>query len=347
MKKLLFLFSLAMMIFLNSCKEDKLTCKIVSPYNGQSVLISKDLIIKIEATSTKSSVTKVMVYYSSLTQEQPYIITVAPYTVTIPSQLLTLGKLTIKAVATNSEGKEEEISVTVDIVENIDNGEKESPDFVTFADGNRPDSWKTYTWEIANKGYDDNYSLKSTNPTATVYTNKTLNAPTYIEFYTNIIENNSNSKDIDLYIDDEKAQALSSEPVNNNWVKWIYSVDSGKHAFRWQTEGALKYLDAITFAPAQLAMVTTVEIHSVNSSSAVSGGNVESHGNSKVFARGVCWNTEETPTIDNFKTTNNYGLGSFTSYLVGLTPNTTYYIRAYATNSVGTAYGEQKSFTTE
>ena len=126
--------------------------------------------------------------------------------------------------------------------------EKESPDFVTFTNGEVPSGWITYTWEPAQKGYDDDYSLKSANQIAIVYTQKTVHVPTYLEFYTHIKENH-NDLNIDLYIDDKQAQALSSEPANNNWVKWIYLVDSGKHQFKWQTEGALKYLDNIRFLP--------------------------------------------------------------------------------------------------
>ena len=66
----------------------------------------------------------------------------------------------------------------------------------------------------------------------------------------------------------------------------------------------------------------------------------------EVTARGVCWSTSQNPTISNSHTTDGNGTGSFTSSLTNLTPNTTYYVRAYATNNAGTGYGEQKSFTT-
>jgi uncharacterized protein (TIGR02145 family) len=63
------------------------------------------------------------------------------------------------------------------------------------------------------------------------------------------------------------------------------------------------------------------------------------------MARGVCWSTSPNPTLSDSYTVDSSGLGSFTSNLVGLTDNTTYYVRAYATNSVGTAYGNAVSFT--
>jgi len=67
----------------------------------------------------------------------------------------------------------------------------------------------------------------------------------------------------------------------------------------------------------------------------------------RVTARGVCWSTSENPTTSNSKTTNGTGLGTYTSNITGLSPNTTYYVRAYATNAEGTAYGDQRSFKTQ
>jgi uncharacterized protein (TIGR02145 family) len=75
------------------------------------------------------------------------------------------------------------------------------------------------------------------------------------------------------------------------------------------------------------------------------GGNVTDMGATDVTARGVCWSTSENPTISNSHTTDGSGLGSFTSNITGLTSGETYYVRAYATNSSGTAYGNQVSLT--
>ena len=96
-----------------------------------------------------------------------------------------------------------------------------------------------------------------------------------------------------------------------------------------------------------LATVTTNPITSFTTISAVCSGTVSNDGDSNITARGICWNTSANPTVENSKTIDGTGTGTFTSNLSGLTPNTTYYIRAYATNSVGTAYGNELSFTTE
>ena len=92
--------------------------------------------------------------------------------------------------------------------------------------------------------------------------------------------------------------------------------------------------------------VTTSSVSSIGTTSATCGGNVTSDGGATVTARGVCWSTSQNPTISDSHTTNGTGTGSFTSSLTGLAQNTTYYVRAYATNSVGTAYGSEVNFTT-
>lgn len=95
-----------------------------------------------------------------------------------------------------------------------------------------------------------------------------------------------------------------------------------------------------------LALLTTSNISSISSNSAISGGNISFDGGSLVISRGVCWSTSQNPSLtDNF-TQNGAGMGIFSSTIIGLQPATTYYLRAYATNSVGTTYGNQVSFTT-
>jgi uncharacterized protein (TIGR02145 family) len=96
----------------------------------------------------------------------------------------------------------------------------------------------------------------------------------------------------------------------------------------------------------QIPSLTTTSISQVTSTSAISGGNIIANGGSTVTARGVVWNTNGTPTISDNKTTDGSGTGSYVSDLTGLNLNTTYYVRAYATNSIGTAYGNEVSITT-
>ncbi len=93
--------------------------------------------------------------------------------------------------------------------------------------------------------------------------------------------------------------------------------------------------------------VTTSEISSIASSSALSGGIVEDDGGTTVTTRGVCWSTTQSPDLNDDCTIDGAGTGQFTSNLTGLNANTKYYVRAYATNETGTAYGNSISFSTK
>lgn len=97
----------------------------------------------------------------------------------------------------------------------------------------------------------------------------------------------------------------------------------------------------------EVPTVTTQTVTDITQTSAVCGGNVTSDGGGIVTTRGVCWSTSQNPTISNNHTTDGTGVGVFASDITGLNPNTTYYVKAYATNSAGTSYGEQMIFTTE
>ena len=96
-----------------------------------------------------------------------------------------------------------------------------------------------------------------------------------------------------------------------------------------------------------LPTVTTAQVTNVGSVKATCGGDVTSDGSLSVTARGVCYSTEQQPTIADTHTTDGKGLGTFTSNLTGLQDKTTYYVRAYATTAAGTSYGAERSFKTE
>lgn len=95
-----------------------------------------------------------------------------------------------------------------------------------------------------------------------------------------------------------------------------------------------------------LPEVTTDEVTQITSAGAISGGTVMNDGGGNIDARGVVWGTSENPTIQDSKTSDSPGVGRFTSEITGLDAETTYYVRAYASNEAGTSYGEQREFTT-
>jgi len=97
----------------------------------------------------------------------------------------------------------------------------------------------------------------------------------------------------------------------------------------------------------KLPVLTTNEVSDITHNSAITGGIVTDDGGSTVTARGVCWSIQQNPSINDNKTSDGTGVGSFTSEIKDLEPETTYYVRAYATNANGTGYGSAMSFTTE
>ncbi len=102
-----------------------------------------------------------------------------------------------------------------------------------------------------------------------------------------------------------------------------------------------------TLSGGTLPTLTTTAISSLSSNAANCGGNVTSAGTGTVTAKGVCWSTATNPTIAlATKTVDGSGVGTFTSNITGLTASTKYYVRAYATSSIGTAYGSEVNFTT-
>ena len=95
-----------------------------------------------------------------------------------------------------------------------------------------------------------------------------------------------------------------------------------------------------------LPTLTTTAASDITTITATAGGNVTSDGGASITDRGVCWGTASMPTITDSKTSDGIGTDSFISNITALTPDTKYYLRAYATNSVGTAYGNEVFFTT-
>jgi len=93
-------------------------------------------------------------------------------------------------------------------------------------------------------------------------------------------------------------------------------------------------------------VLTTTAITSITLTSAVSGGEITNSGGADITARGICWSTSANPTIDDDKTNIGTGIGAFSGNISGLLPGTLYYVRSFATNSAGTGYGNEISFTT-
>jgi len=109
----------------------------------------------------------------------------------------------------------------------------------------------------------------------------------------------------------------------------------------------ISYGSEISFTTLGPPKLTTTAVSNITATTATSGGTIISDGGSPITAKGVVWSTSPSPTIDlSTKTNDGTGVGAFTSSLSNLTNNTKYYFRSYATNIVGTSYGEEFSFIT-
>ena len=131
--------------------------------------------------------------------------------------------------------------------------------------------------------------------------------------------------------------------INGLIANTIYYV----RAYATNNQGTTVYGNELIFkTKAELPNLTTDQTSLLTQTTAQSGGNITFDGGVSIIARGVCWGIESLPTISNEKTIDGEGVGMFTSDLSELLPNTTYYVRAYATNNEGsTGYGNEQSFT--
>jgi streptogramin lyase len=137
-----------------------------------------------------------------------------------------------------------------------------------------------------------------------------------------------------------KTYNVSNSNILSDNVTSVFVDSLGKVWF-----GTDKGISILTPGPVSIPTLTTNEITNITSTTATSGGYITDNGGSFITSQGVCWSTSSNPTITNSKTIDVIGNGLFTSNITSLIPQTLYYVRAYATNGLGTSYGNQVSFT--
>lgn len=157
-----------------------------------------------------------------------------------------------------------------------------------------------------------------------------------------------------VYISSEHENPGPGDGMTNNgsgsgeYLSNLYELEIGTtyyvRAYATNSVGTA-YGQQIQFTTDSVPTVTTTAVSSIHTTYATGGGNVTYDGGDTVTARGVCWSESENPDIGDSKTVDGNSTGVFSSSITGLTVGTTYYVRAYATNNVGTAYGNQVSFT--
>jgi hypothetical protein len=148
----------------------------------------------------------------------------------------------------------------------------------------------------------------------------------------NFTEIGSTAADVTIFSD-------KTVSVNTNYTYRVYGFNQVGKSIQYSNEANIRTIN--------FPALNTVVITDISSNGAKSGGNVSSDGNSSITARGVVWSINSNPTIAlSTKTSDGTGTGSFQSAITGLSLNTTYYVRAYATNNAGTSYGNEISFKT-
>lgn len=356
MKETLILLGTVIIILLVSCKTDEPeivnnlapTCIIISPEDSTLYEIDDSISVSVNANDSDGVLAEVKFYVDNV---EKITKTASPYTMTIKKGELKAGKHILSVAAKDDKGTVSKDSITISIAQPL----TESPDFVSFTNGKIPYTWQNTGWKIGSPGYDDNNSIQGDiiYGTETVITvQKTFQKDGFMEFYDFGV--NENIKKF-FYIDNTPITPHYQQEIKKSLFKWnqrVYSISAGTHTFKW-VSGISSFsfaaiLDAINFSPIPvLASLSTTQVSNIKSNSIIAEGNVTFDGYSKVIMKGVCWSTSPNPTINNDKTTDGAGLGSFVSTVNGLNQGTTYYIRAYATNNAGTAYGMESSFTTK
>lgn len=134
------------------------------------------------------------------------------------------------------------------------------------------------------------------------------------------------------------------EGISSNTTYYFSSYATAK-------DGQITYGNVSSFKTpldpdATVPAVNTISVMDTSAYSAKIKGEVTDDGGATVIHRGFCISTEPNPNVDDLCSENGEGVGEFTNTFSALTPETEYYVRAYATNELGTAYGEQLTFIT-
>ncbi len=132
----------------------------------------------------------------------------------------------------------------------------------------------------------------------------------------------------------------------NTTYSYYYEFHNGFNSMRTALKSFKTEASPITPPEIMLPTVITIKVTEITTSSAQCGGEVTNDGGSEVTERGICWSTNANPTISDSHVAAGTGMGAFTAAMGGLEANTTYHVRAYAVNEMGTAYGLDVEFTT-
>ena len=161
--------------------------------------------------------------------------------------------------------------------------------------------------------------------------------------FSQVLEITHQSNGTVLQLPIESIDSVKVNEYNNYFLKTVYQNNGNILGIALQDIDSISYvIPDITSLPTLI----TIALSQETSNAVFSGGIVLSDGGSPVTQRGVCWNTSVNPTLANSFTIDGEGTGSYTSHAIPLNAATSYFLRSYATNENGTAYGNQLTFTT-
>ena len=214
----------------------------------------------------------------------------------------------------------------------------------TTALGDYSHSEGNYTFSLGTYSHaGGNYTLASGDTSFVHGNNSVAGSHSTIILGDNITGTTANS----TYVEDLIIKKHASIPVNSSDpIGEDGSVTWDSSNFYWKTNGQWLAISGFTFDnTSNLPTITTTSISNAYYPQATGGGDVTSSGASPVTAYGVVWSLNPNPSLSDSYTVDGSGTGSFISTLTGITNyNTNYYVRAYATNSSGTIYGNEVIF---
>ncbi len=301
-----------MLIVLLSCRRNEPpTCIITHPSHNAVFTVGASIPISVNADDPDGTVLEVRLFFDNIG-----IVTMAnfPFNFELNTDEYDVGNYTLKATVTDNSGLEasDEIQITIDA---------DLPSVTTGEISEITASSATCGGYVVSDG--------GSSVTARGVCWSTSQNPTLSDIFTT--DGNGTGNFTSLITE------LSCETT---YYVRAYATNSSGTAYGSQVNFTT------SSCPVRLPTVTTSSVSSITENSAISGGNVTDDGGGSVTSKGVCWSTSQNPTLSDNNTNDGTGTGSFTSSLTGLMSNTTYYVRSYATNIVGTQYGPEVSFQT-
>ena len=301
---------LLIIIAILSCERNKLpTCEITQPSNNEVFIKGDKIFVSVNAEDTDGSVAEVRIYLNNVGL---IILENFPYNYEINSGDYDVGAYTIKATVSDNIGEEVSDEVQISI-------EANSPSVETDDVTDIKELSATCGGEVVSDGglaVTEKGVCWSTSQNPTVSDNKT-----------------SDGTGTGSY-----SSAITGLTCGTTYYVRAYATNSA----------GTGYGNEVPFTTSPCLMeptVSTSSMSNITQTTAQGGGNIISDGASTITSKGICWSTSPDPTISNNKTNDGTGTGTYSSLITNLTPFTTYYVRAYAANSVGISYGNEESFT--